>query len=183
LSKLPIKYLRIWLHSKKSNKNAWLALINIFQHKFDSWKGKFLSMGGSLVMLNYVLSALLLYYLFIYRIPKWVVVKINRLRRSFLWAGMKMIYIRKYILISWGAICLYKEHGSMRVLNLDQMNIIFLFKWIWNYFHVAYSGLWKLVIQIKYKGRFSGNLSFFWKHVCHLIPYMCLCMKKVVGNG
>jgi hypothetical protein len=49
----------------------------------------------------------------------------------------------------------------MGVLHLDQMNIALLCKWVWNYFQAEYSGQWKLVIQIKYKGRTYGKLSFF----------------------
>jgi hypothetical protein len=71
----------------------------------------------------------------------------------------------------------------MGVLNLDQINIALLSKRIWNFFHAAYFGLCKLVIQIKYKGRFFGHLSLFWKHVCRLISCMHLCMEKIVGNG
>jgi hypothetical protein len=55
-------------------------------------------------------------------------VKIDRLRRTFLWAGVKMVHTKKYALISWGAVCLHKEHGGTEVLNLDQMNVALLCK-------------------------------------------------------
>jgi hypothetical protein len=115
---------------KKLNKEAWLTLINTFQCRLDSWKDKFLSMGGRLVMLNSVLSSLSLYFLSIYRIPKWVLVKIDRLKRNFLWARVEMDHTKKYILVSWGVVCLHKEQGGMRVLNLDKMNAALFSKWI-----------------------------------------------------
>jgi hypothetical protein len=71
----------------------------------------------------------------------------------------------------------------MGVLNLDQMNTTLLCKWVWQHFQADYTSLWKLIIKIKYKSRTSGHLSFFLKHICRLIPFMRLCIKKVVGNG
>jgi hypothetical protein len=53
-----------------------------------------------LILLNYVLSSLPLYFLSIYHISKWVLVKIDRLRRTFLWAGVEMVYTKKYTLVS-----------------------------------------------------------------------------------
>jgi hypothetical protein len=57
-------------------------------------------MGNRLILLNYVLSSLPLYFLSIYRIPKWVLVKIDRLQITFLWVGVKMSHTKKYALIS-----------------------------------------------------------------------------------
>jgi hypothetical protein len=63
-----------------------------------------------------------------------------------LWAGVEMAHTKKYVLISWGVVCLHKEHEGMGVLNLDQINVALLSKWVWNYFQANYFGLWKLVI-------------------------------------
>jgi hypothetical protein len=41
-----------------------------------------------------------------------------------------MVHIKKYALINWGVVCLHKEHRGMRVLNLDQMNVVLLCKWV-----------------------------------------------------
>jgi hypothetical protein len=69
-----------------------------------------------------------------------MLVKIDRLRRNFLWAGWRWLILKK-CLISWGTVCLHKEHGGMEVLNLNQMNVALLFKWVWNYFQADYFGL------------------------------------------
>jgi hypothetical protein len=42
----------------------------------------------------------------------------------------EMVHIKKYALINWGVVCLHKEHRGMRVLNLDQMNVALLCKWV-----------------------------------------------------
>jgi hypothetical protein len=78
----------------------------------DSWKGKFLFMGGRVIILNSIISAISLYYLSVYRIPQWVLRKIDTLRRRFLWAGVDTVHTRKYCLIGWGLFVYIKSMGD-----------------------------------------------------------------------
>jgi hypothetical protein len=124
---LPFKYLGLWVHWKKSRKLDWIW----FKKCKVLWTlGKiiFLSMGGWIFMLMFVLSATSLYYLSVYRLPRWVLHKIDLLRRQFLWAGVDSVHSEKYSLIGGGAICLHKENEVLSVLDLDQMNISLLYK-------------------------------------------------------
>lgn len=72
-----------------------MRLIAKIQKKLAVWKGNFLSIGGRLIMLNAVVSALPLYYLSIYRIPKWALNKIDQIRRGILWARVDSSTIKK----------------------------------------------------------------------------------------
>jgi hypothetical protein len=47
-----------------------MGLIHRIQNTLDSWKEKFLYIGGRVVMFNVVISTIPLYYLSIYRISK-----------------------------------------------------------------------------------------------------------------
>jgi hypothetical protein len=89
----------------------------------DSWKGKFLFMGGRVIILNSIISAISSYYLSVYRIPQWVLRKIDTLRRRFLWAGVDTVHTKKILSYWLGVICLHKEHGGLSVLDLEHMNI------------------------------------------------------------
>jgi hypothetical protein len=40
-----------------------------------------------------------------------------------------------------------------------------------------------ILLQVKYNGCFAGNLSFFWKYIDKLMPFMRLDMRKMVGVG
>lgn len=53
----------------------------------SSWKVRYLSLGGRLTLVNSVLSAIPTYWLSLFKIPCWVIKKINRIRRDFLWSG------------------------------------------------------------------------------------------------
>lgn len=84
-----------------------------------------------MVLLNHVLSAIPLYYLAMFRIPKWVIYKINQIRKCFLWAGVENFIRRKYYLVHWDIVCRAKENGGGGILNLEQMNYALLYKWGW----------------------------------------------------
>jgi Reverse transcriptase (RNA-dependent DNA polymerase) len=127
LGSLPLKYLGLALHWKKPSRQDWQRLVDKINNKLPTWKGKLLSLGGRLVLLNSVISAIPLYYIILFKIPCWVLIKIDRIRKRFLWAGSD-ITSRKYHLIRWKVICRPKEFGGWGVLNLEFMNISFLCK-------------------------------------------------------
>jgi hypothetical protein len=56
------KYLGIPMHHKKLSNSDWI-MIERFQKKLSSWKGKFLSAGGWLVLINSALTSLSMYML------------------------------------------------------------------------------------------------------------------------
>jgi hypothetical protein len=70
-----------------------------------------LSLGGRLVLLNSVISTIPLYYITLFKIPCWVLIKIDHIRKRFLWAGSD-ITSRKYHLVRWEVICRLKEFGG-----------------------------------------------------------------------
>jgi hypothetical protein len=109
--------------------------------------------------------------------------KFDCLWRHFLWTGVDTAHTKKYYLISWWAIFLHKEHEGLVVLDLDHMNIFLLSKWIWNYYSADNTELWKLLMQVKYKGHHSGNISFFWQDIinyCLLWDWVCVRLLMMV---
>jgi hypothetical protein len=63
----------------------WRAVEERFQKKLSSWKGKLLSSGGRLVLINSVLSSLPMFMMSFFRIPKGVLEKLNYYRSRFFW--------------------------------------------------------------------------------------------------
>lgn len=59
-----------------------------------------LSLGGRLILVNSFLSAIPLYYIALYKIPIWVVNKLDAIRRNFIWSGSGDGK-KKYCLVSW----------------------------------------------------------------------------------
>lgn len=82
---------------------------------------RFLSLGGQIVLINSVLSTVPLYQLSLYRMPKWVRRKIDKIKRDFLCEGMRH-EVRAYNLITWNKVCNDKKQGGMEISQLDQTN-------------------------------------------------------------
>lgn len=70
-----------------------------------------------------------LYFLSIYKIPMFVIKRIDQIRCRFLWQGTTSR--KKYSLINWRTACLAKEFGGLGILDIKQMNISLLLRWWW----------------------------------------------------
>jgi hypothetical protein len=75
LGQYPFRYLGIPMHHKKMSNAGWKVIEENFEKKLSSWKGKFLSYGGRLVLINSVLSSLAMFMLSFYEVPKEVLHK------------------------------------------------------------------------------------------------------------
>lgn len=82
---LPLSYLGLPFHYRKTTYNDWTVIIDKITSKLESWKSKYLSIRGRLTLLNSVLSAVPTYYLLVLHLPVRVEKEIGRLRRRFLW--------------------------------------------------------------------------------------------------
>ncbi|XP_073102935.1 uncharacterized protein [Elaeis guineensis] len=99
---LPFTYFRLLLHNKKLPKLCWLTLIEKFSKRLASWKDKLLSVGGQTGSINAVLSALPSHYMSIFILLKWVLNKLDQMRKAFLWMEKESIG-GFYCLFSWDA--------------------------------------------------------------------------------
>jgi len=81
----PFKYLGFPMHYRKLSNRHWSSTEERFQKKLCSWKEKFLSSGGRLVLINSVLSSLLMFMMSVFVIPKGVRKKLDYYRSSFFW--------------------------------------------------------------------------------------------------
>lgn len=103
------------LENKKKKKKTYANL----ERQLFHWKGKFLSLGGRIVMLRAVLSAIPLYMFSRDRIPVWVLECIDQIGARFLWQGTSPD--RKYHLVCWDRVC-RKERDGLGILHLGRMN-------------------------------------------------------------
>ena len=69
---LPVKYLGIPMHVRKLCNNDWKVIEQRIEKKLSSWKGKHMSVGGRLVLINSVLSSLAMFMISFFEIPKGV---------------------------------------------------------------------------------------------------------------
>ena len=81
----PIRYLGIPIHYRKLSNNDWVKIQERFEQCLSSWKGKNLSTGGRLTLINLVLSNLPIYMMSFFEIPKAVCKKLDYSRSRFFW--------------------------------------------------------------------------------------------------
>jgi hypothetical protein len=99
-----------------------------FQKKLSCWKGKLLSVGGRLVIINSVLSSLPIFMMSIFRTPKGVLEKLDYYRSRFFWQGDG--HKKRYRLVKWSILCKPKSLGGMGITHLETQNICLLSKWL-----------------------------------------------------
>ncbi|KAJ4804966.1 RNA-directed DNA polymerase (reverse transcriptase)-related family protein [Rhynchospora pubera] len=114
------------LHSE--HRNGWITI----HHAHDS---------GRLVLLNSYLSSLPTYFMSTFKLPSWVIKKIDVLRRNFLWHGVNHSG-KKMIMISWNVVTKPKSIGGLGVIDLKTFNMALLSKWIWKW-NQTEPTLWK----------------------------------------
>jgi hypothetical protein len=73
----PIRYLGISIHYRRLTIAEWKAVEERLQKRLSSWKGKLLSLGGRLVLINSVLSNMVLYIISFFLLPKGVLQKLD----------------------------------------------------------------------------------------------------------
>jgi hypothetical protein len=159
------------MHHKKINNEDWKIIEEKFENRLSCWKGKLLSYGGRLVLINSVLNSLSMFMMSFFKVPKGVLQKLDFYRSRFFWQGDD--HKKKYILAKWNIICRPKEQWGLGVKILEIHNRCLLSKWMLNL--INSDGTWQQLLRNKYLGdklitqvgRKSGD-SHFWSGLMNI---------------
>jgi hypothetical protein len=77
IGEFPLTYLGIPIHYRKLSNTDWKRVEERFEKRLNSWKGKHLSIGGKLTLINSVLSSLSMYMMSFFVIPRGVLKKLD----------------------------------------------------------------------------------------------------------
>lgn len=155
-----ITYLGMPLSVDRPKKEAFLPLIEKVDRKLSGWKSKMISRGGRLQLVHSVLSTIPIYHMSCFRLPKWVIQKIDKIRRSFLWAKPSKGK-RGISLTNWEEACISKREGGMGIIDLNFFNIALLLRWWWKAL-ADENFLWSLTIQQLRRRGNSRNGPLIW---------------------
>ncbi|GAU18134.1 hypothetical protein TSUD_248350 [Trifolium subterraneum] len=153
VGKLPFIYLGLPVGANPRRLVTWNPVIEVLQKRLASWKNKYVSLGGRVVLLNSVLAAIPIFYLSLFKMPVGVWKKIVNLQRRFLWGGVAGS--SKIPWVNWRDVCRPKKEGGLGVKDLRIMNISLLAKWKWRLLSEGKS-IWKNVLEDRYRGGESG---------------------------
>ena len=82
-----IKYLGLPLEAHHKALSMWDGVEERMRRRLDLWKRHYLSKGGRITLIKSTLASIPIYQLSLFRMPKLVVKRLEKLQRDFLWEG------------------------------------------------------------------------------------------------
>ena len=122
-------------------------MVDSIRKRLSGWKCKNLSLGGRLILLKFVLSAIPVYFLSFFKAPSGIISSLDSIFSKKKLGGGEDV--RKIAWIKWDNICLQRDNGGLGVKMLKEFNISLLGKWVWRLLEERES-LWNVVIRAKY---------------------------------
>ena len=145
----------------------WKCIEDRSEKKLSCWKGKLMSYGGRLVLVNLVLTSLSMFLLSFFEVPVGVRKRLDFYRSRFFWQSDETK--KKYRLARWDINCRRKDHGGLGNENLEVKYTCLLSKWLFKLLSVdMYDISWcrTNTYSAKYCLSFSSDDTghiHFWK--------------------
>ena len=128
---LPTMYLGLPLRAPHRSVGLWDSVEERFRKRLVSWKKQYISTDGRLKLIYSTLSSLSIYFLSLFRMPKSMCSKLEKIQRDFLWGGGNLE--RKPHLVNWKTVCSEKKRGGLGLRSLSKLNQALLCKWSWRF--------------------------------------------------
>lgn len=126
---LPTSYLGLPLCTGGVSKSLWNPVVEKVESKLVVWKAKYLSLGSRVTLIKSVLANLPIYFMTLFKCPKSIINRIERLERDFLWHGNDGK--NKFHLVDWNLVCQPKINGGLGIRPLKLMNQAFEKNYLW----------------------------------------------------
>nr|GEW35610.1 hypothetical protein [Tanacetum cinerariifolium] len=163
-------------------------------HYLGVKKLKTLSIGGRLTLLKFVLIAIPIFHMSLFKVPAGILKDLESIRMNFFNGTNKSE--RKMVWIGWDNILASNKSGGLFISNLYATNCSLLFKWVWH-FLTQESSLWYRFITAIYGTMGAAmdvqkptNKGFIWYDLFHALSTLnkqgvdlLAFMRRKLGNG
>ena len=120
IGSLPAEYLGLSLGAKQKASSVWDGVEERFRKRLANWKRQYISKGGRLTLIRSTLSNLPTYVRSLFRLPRKVKIRLEKIQRDFLWGGGNLE--RKIHLVKWDIVFSSKVKGGIGIRNLSKFN-------------------------------------------------------------
>jgi hypothetical protein len=114
---IPMKYLSLPLSVLRLKGIHFQPLEDKVAGKLVPWIGKHVTMAGHVTLVEAVLTSMVIYYITVLEILVEMLMKIDSIRQTFLWAACDKVTGEKCKVI-WDFVCKPKDKGGLGILNL-----------------------------------------------------------------
>ncbi|WKA02181.1 hypothetical protein VitviT2T_020399 [Vitis vinifera] len=136
-------YLGLPLGAPNKALSVWDGMKERVKRRLTLWKRQYISKGGRITLIKSTMTSMPIYQIPLFRMPKLVARKLEKLQRVFLWGRGNLE--KKTHLVNWEVVCADKEKGGLGLRKLAFLNKALLGKWIWR-FACDKENLWNEVI-------------------------------------
>lgn len=187
LGSFPTRYLGLPLNPSRISFATLQPFLERITSKLHSWTSKFLSFAGKIRLISSVIYGMVNFWSSVFSLPKHFYAKVDSLCSAFLWKNK--IGSASGARVAWKDVCKPKEEGGLGIRLLEDFEIVFRLKHIWNFF--AKSGsLWVAWLKGNIFSRksywiteVSNRFSKTVNSMLHLKPSIVEFLRCDVGDG
>jgi hypothetical protein len=96
--------------------------------KLVPWLGNHITMAGQTTLVKAVLTSVVIYFITVLDVHMDVLMKIDSLRRDFLWSTCDKVSGGKFK-VNWDMVCRPKDKGGLGILNLKKFTAALRLRW------------------------------------------------------
>lgn len=173
---LASNYLGVPVSSSRLYVADWAKLEEKLLKRLDGWQGGSLSLGGRKILINSSLSSISIYRMSMYMLPKTVLAKMDKTRRSFFWqGGCKK---KRYHLVKWPLIGRPKQKEGLGIQNMRNLNIHLLCGGSLS-MNKVFGKIWWSANTLKILVCFKSNIKFLILPVGLIFERSNICIYRV----
>ena len=119
---LPSSYLGLPLRAPNKALSVWDGMKERVKRRLTLWKRQYISKGGRITLIKSTMTSMPIYQMPLFRIPKVVARRLEKLQRDFLWGGGNLE--RKAHLVNWEVVCADKNKGGLGLRKLAVTDLV-----------------------------------------------------------
>jgi hypothetical protein len=188
VSSFPQTYLGLPLSTHKLRLANFAPIILKSDMRLSGWRGRSLSIGGRLLLVNSVLTSMLAHAMNAGLLPAGVIEAIDKRRRAFLWTGEETCNGGQ-CKVAWTDVCAPKKQGGLGVISLPAQNSALLGKFL-SKLHSASDAPWVAWFRRSYGWTDNHDMgdrhsldTSIWKDILAGLSTFRLISKVSVGDG